>query len=439
MITISNTLRLTVPSSMSIPFIRPLAQAVLFLALALNGTANALQNPEADPNIINVWPGPEIQERLQEALILVQPGQTILLGEGIFQLTDGLSLKVSNVTIQGAGSYRTILSFSEQETAGEGLQVEADNVILQDFAVVDTKADGIKAQNCKSVTVRRVRVEWTRGPHPKNGAYGVYPVTCYGVLIEDSTFIGASDAGIYVGQSEQIVVRNNIATHNVAGLEIENSYYADVYGNLLEHNTAGVLIFDLPDLPKQGGHHIRVFNNRSHNNDVPNFAAAGTIVAGTPNGIGIMIMANRDVEVYGNHMSGNASANMLIVGFHDEYEDKTYNPYPARIYIHSNRFGKGGFAPDMEKLDPIGEILKTPLPDIIWDGVAPVMSRLLNSEPAVTLGSNNLRLDGTAATFVNLDLVPWAVPVWSWFHAPNTNTEDYSGHRPPLAAVKLDF
>ena len=39
--------------------------------------------------------------------------------------------------------------------------------------------------------------------------------------------IGASDAGIY-GQSKNIIVRNSVAQYNVAGIEIENSYYADV-------------------------------------------------------------------------------------------------------------------------------------------------------------------------------------------------------------------
>ena len=37
-----------------------------------------------------------------------------------------------------------------------------------------------------------------------------------------------TDAGIYVGQSRNIIVRNSIARYNVAGIEIENCYYADV-------------------------------------------------------------------------------------------------------------------------------------------------------------------------------------------------------------------
>ena len=46
-------------------------------------------------------------------------------------------------------------------------------------------------------------------------------------------------------------MRNTEAYFNVAGIEIENSYYADVYDNVAENNTAGILVFDLPDLPNK--------------------------------------------------------------------------------------------------------------------------------------------------------------------------------------------
>ncbi len=91
-----------------------------------------------------------------------------------------------------------------------------------------------------------LRVEWTGGPNPKNGAYGVYPVSSTNVLIDRVTVKGASDAGIYVGQSKNIIVRNSRAEFNVAGIEIENSMNADVFDNVSTHNAGGILIFDLP-------------------------------------------------------------------------------------------------------------------------------------------------------------------------------------------------
>ena len=72
------------------------------------------------------------------------------------------------------------------------------------------------------------------------------------------------------------------AEYNVAGIEIENSTHADVYDNTATHNAGGILVFDLPErLPKVGGHSTRVFRNKVVENDTPNFAAAGNIVAAT--------------------------------------------------------------------------------------------------------------------------------------------------------------
>ena len=42
---------------------------------------------------------------------------------------------------------------------------------------------------------------------------------------------------LYIGQSENIIVKNSRAEFNVAGIEIENSYYADVFDNHAENNT----------------------------------------------------------------------------------------------------------------------------------------------------------------------------------------------------------
>ena len=47
----------------------------------------------------------------------------------------------------------------------------------------------------------------------------------------------------------------------MAGIEIENSKFADVYENNTVGNTAGILVFDLPGPPIQGGEATRVFDN----------------------------------------------------------------------------------------------------------------------------------------------------------------------------------
>src|SRR5690606_1045718 len=154
------------------------------------------------------------------------------------------------------------------------------------------------------------------------------------------TVRGASDAGIYVGQSQDIIVRNSLAGYNVGGIEIENSFRADVYGNRAQHNTVGILIFDLPNLPQQGGHDIRVFDNEVVNNDTPNFAPEGNIVGSVPTGTGIMVMANRNVHIFGNRLSGNGTTHILIAAYPNDFDDDEFMFVPRGVYIHGNEYGE---------------------------------------------------------------------------------------------------
>ena len=331
--------------------------------------------------IIN--PGENAQEELQEALILMSEGDTLIMRSGFYSFEDGISLDVDNVTVTGEGMNETILDFKNQQSGAQGFLVTSNKVTLKDFAILDAKGDALKVIGSKGINMINLRTEWTGGPKSTNGAYGFYPVESEDVLIDGCIAIGASDAGIYVGQSKNIIVRNSIAQYNVAGIEIENSYYADVYNNLASHNTGGILIFDLPDLPQQGGHHIRVFDNKSIDNDTDNFAPEGNIVGEVPRGTGIIIMANSDVEIFNNVMSGNGTVNLSVVSYSDETDDPNYYPHPRRIQIHNNTYGPGGFDPDIETGElakALYEISNGNMPDIFWDGVVPI-SQMIFGQP----------------------------------------------------------
>ena len=366
--------------------------------------ALALVAAPAAAKTVTIAPGPDAQSRLQGALIEAQPGDVIALGAGRFELTDGLSLDVAKVTIRGAGADKTVLGFKGQLGAGEGLLVTSDDVVLRDFAVEDTKGDGIKSKGANRIVYRGLRVVWTGGPKPTNGAYGVYPVASHDVLIDGVTVSGASDAGIYVGQSKNIVVRNSRALFNVAGIEIENCYGADVYQNVATHNTGGILVFDLPNLPQKGGHAVRIFSNRSENNDTPNFAPKGNIVAGVPNGTGVIVMANRDVEVFNNIIGGNGSTNIFIVGYRNAFTDAAYYPLPANVVISGNTHGRAGYAPGpqfvggKEMLAAMGSV-----PPIVWDGTGSNI-RVTDKVPTLSLGLTDPKDRETAANPKIVDL-----------------------------------
>ena len=337
---------------------------------------------------IAVAPGDGAQERLQEALILAQPGDVVMLGEGRFVLTDGLSLDVPGVTVKGAGPDKSVLSFAGQLAAGEGLLVTSDNVVLRDFAVEDSKGDAIKSKGADNIVYYNLRVEWTGGPKETNGAYGIYPVESENVLIDSVLVIGASDAGIYVGQSRNIIVRDSIARFNVAGIEIENSFNADVHDNVATKNTGGILVFDLPNLPQQGGHSVRVFDNIVAENDTPNFAPKGNIVASVPTGTGIMIMANRDIEIFDNVFDGNGSSNIMIIGYRQKFEDAKYQPTVRNVRISDNAHGKTGFDPKFAGGEMLAAAFGGSVPPIIWDGVGGDGASIVSSDevPVLNLG-----------------------------------------------------
>ena len=378
--------------------------------------------------------GPNAHERLQEAMILMKDGDTLIIDSGNYIFEDSLSLDVDNVTIKGKGMNETILDFKDQKTGAQGLLVTSDKVTLEGFSIMDAKGDALKVIGSKGINMINLKTEWTGGPKSSNGAYGFYPVESEDVLIDGCIAIGASDAGIYVGQSRNIIVRNSIAQYNVAGIEIENSYYADVYNNLASHNTAGILVFDLPDLPQQGGHHIRVFDNKAIDNDTDNFAPEGNIVGEVPRGTGIIIMANSDVEIFNNLISGNGTVNLSIVSYGDETDDKNYYPHPKRIKVHNNNYGPSGFDPDLETGDlakALYEISDGNMPDIFWDGVLP-LSQIILGQPK----DEQLIIDEEISTsFLTISPIKYMLG----FSEPiKTSKQEFNGTISPLDSVVIE-
>jgi parallel beta-helix repeat protein len=381
-----------------------------------------------------IQPSLNAYEEIQEALILAEPGDVIRLTAGIFELEDSLSLDIDSVRIEGEGMNQTILSFKNQRSGAQGLSVTSDNVTLQDFAVQDAKGDAIKVKGVTNIKFLRVKTEWTNGPSSSNGAYGLYPVESKNVLIDGCVAIGASDAGIYVGQSQNIIVRNSRAEFNVAGIEIENSYYADVHNNIATNNTGGILIFDLPSLPQQRGHHVRVFNNQSVGNNTDNFAPEGNIVGEIPRGTGIIIMANSDVEIFDNTIGENDTVNIAVVTYGSETDDDQYYPHPKSIQIHGNEFGPTGHNPDTSKGDlaqMLYDLSGGNMPDIFWDGLLPV-SQLVFGQPEneKMIVSNN-----GDATLLALDPIKYLLP---FFDPAILDINLFEGEIQPLSPVAFD-
>lgn len=352
---------------------------------------------------------PEIQTAWQEQWIAAENGSTITLPEGTFYFTRTLSLEGKHdIHIKGAGIGKTILSFAGQIDGGEGVRItNGENIRLEGFTVLDSKGDGIKAQHVYNIQFLFVEAAWSGKPDKENGAYGLYPVQCQRVLMYECKASGASDAGLYVGQCEQVVVKRCTAERNVAGIEIENTTYADVVDNTVTDNAGGILVFDLPDLEKKNGGDVKVYRNQVKENNHKNFAPKGNIVAQVPPGTGVMVLATKDVRIYENSIIDNRTAGTAIMSYYITeipIKDPKYDPYPSRIYVYQNTYSRKKRWPILK--NKFGKLFLfkfgRKVPHILYDGiqediaVSPTTGRLL-PEYEICIHDNS------EETFANLD------------------------------------
>jgi len=318
----------------------------------------------------------DFQKSLQEKLINAQPGDIIDIPEGNFNLSVALTVEgIENLTIRGAGAEKSILSFKGQIQGAEGINVtNCNNITLEGFCVQDAKGDNIKLKNCDGVTLRKMNSTWTNGADSSNGNYGYYPVECRNVLLEECEVSYCADAGVYVGQSTNVIVRKCYAHHNVAGIEIENCINSNIYDNLSEDNAGGILIFDLPKLFQANGRNAKVYNNKCIKNNFKNFGKPGSIVAMIPPGTGMIIMATDSVEVFNNEITNHKTVGIAVVSYKmtgKPIQDSTYGPYSHTIAIHDNTFArKAIMIPDMST--DLGKLFtltfKSPV-DICYDNI----------------------------------------------------------------------
>jgi parallel beta-helix repeat protein len=321
----------------------------------------------------------ETESNIITTFAMAQANTTLAFGPGTFEFTNTITLVgVPHLTVKGAGIDKTILDFKNQTAGADGFDAQSSNQLtLFALTLQNSKGNAFKVVSSTDVIFESVKAAWTDGSVTSNGPYGIYPVTVTNLLIDGSVVTGASDSGIYVGQCQGAVVSNNQVFGNVAGIEIENTWDAEVHDNDSHDNTAGILVFDLPNLPQQGGHDVRVFNNQVVSNNQANFGANGDIVSKVPAGIGVLVMANHDVEVLDNTVTDNRTAGIAVASYliaQIPITDATYYPYPYDISVHDNTITGTGTNPDTSvNIGLLVAVYKSTFPgmhgpDLFWDG-----------------------------------------------------------------------
>ena len=413
---------------------------ILFAALLAACQAPGIKETGGYKTILSFGPGEET--KIAEAFLTLKDSSSITLKEGLYKF-DNLSIaQVKHILVQGAGADKTILDFSAQSQGGEGIRVtDVKGFTIDGLTLRDSKGDLIKINKSENVVITNLHAIWSVSDST-SGGYAIYPVMCKNVLIENCYAQGASDAGIYVGQTDSAIVRKCKAFKNVAGCEIENTSHAEVYDNECWGNTAGFLIFDLPDLSQRGGF-VKAYNNYFHDNNERNFAKSGSFgstwgVGNAAPGSGVVILAASDIELHHNRIiNNNSSAISVVSGFFiDENAGAKINdhyfPIPKNVFIHNNTMEMDSAFPAAVYEHHTGKILvaieqqlnaqdpsrkNARLPFIIYDGIT---TNLLTKGTAVNPDSLCIKQEGPNL-FANVDALHMGSKNWR----PSTDITPY--------------
>jgi uncharacterized repeat protein (TIGR03806 family) len=365
-------------------------------------------------------------ESMLAAMVGVVPGDTIEFDCGFFDL--GTTLQLANteaITVKGCGKDETVLSFRNSTQQVGILVVNSRGIVLQDLTVADSDGNGFELRAVDHGTLRRVRAYWSSGggneakdaegnfigitaenyddgrlevactdpatinPNvPENegnpdgisddytvsdkaGRYGIYPVSSENILIEESESIGASDAGIYVGQTNNTIIRNSRAAFNVFGFEIENVQGGEYYDNLAECNTGGFLIYDLDGNLRQYGDRTRMYRNVARMNNTYNFTESG-FVSNVPAGSGLITLSYDRIDIFENLFEDNNTGGII----HTSYElfpegfgrpiEKRIDWYTEGVHIWDNTFtNNGNDLPEASTADLQNQKIERMLPAIV--------------------------------------------------------------------------
>lgn len=307
----------------------------------------------SDPQTITVKPG----ERIQAAIDRARPGDTVLILPGTYN--EGVVVKRNNITLRGQldGTTRPILDGQKQ--IGNGVIACGDHFVVENLHVKNYQANGVLTNGPDDVVMRNIFAEDT-------GEYGLFPVHSKNVLMENNVVTGASDAALYVGQSENAVLRHNEAYGNVTGLEIENTSNALAENNYLHDNTSGLLVFVLPDLARKESSHNKAINNRIIGNNLENFGKPGSIVSMVPPGVGMVLLGPDYTQVTGNEIRDNRSAAIALVSLHTLFSDRA--TFDVGTEPENNRIYGNTLAHNAYDAHPAAKEFGFPAADIIWDG-----------------------------------------------------------------------
>ena len=269
-------------------------------------------------------------ESIQQAVNGAQPGDTILVYPGRY--VEGVYIDKDGITLRGVVEENEWPTLDGEKKLNDAILYSGNDITIEWLKIVEYKGNAIMGQAGNNFVIR---YNWVID----TGVYGIFPQYGQNGLIAYNKLSEIEDAAIYVGMCDNIDVKFNEVFDSVAGIEIENSRHTLVEANYVHDNTGGILTFITPGLPIKTTYDVIIRNNFVVNNNTPNFAAPGSIVASVPAGSGIIVMAADDVRIEGNIITGNNTAGILVSDLSfigDISSDPDSEPNPDRLAVLDN-------------------------------------------------------------------------------------------------------
>lgn len=266
-----------------------------------------------------------LETQLPVVLATLEDGDSIDLPAGTFHFSRTLNVVAKNIFIRGAGKEKTKLIFSQQKVGAQAILVRGWDIHLKGFSLFSPAGDGLVVRNSARVSLEHIHVDMNRADSSTSGAYGFYPVRSQHITMQNLSSTGASDAGIYLGQSKFAVIRDCEAYSNVTGINIENSIQVSVENNHVHNNAIGIFMTSLPDMIYPSSKDVYFIDNIIKDNNDRNFSTKGTLIHEIKPGIGLLLIATQNAYLAKNTIQEHKRKDALIT----DYQYLNRPPHPG--------------------------------------------------------------------------------------------------------------
>lgn len=301
---------------------------------------------------------------IQDTVNLAQPGDTVVVPPGLYAGTvlvtqPDLTIHASRQAVLDAMGQPNGLRVGTEEIAPDAQgapqcpQMAVSNFTLRGLTVRNAQEYGISLVGVDTLHV-------TGGDYIGNGEYGIELSCSQNGLIHFNSISGHRQSAILIGNSNNVVVRDNRATDNAIGIEVENATNVTIIENhQISGNAAGIVISAQPNMPMPATQGIDIRDNTvARNNRLAPEPPGTGIFSAVPSGSGILNLGGDNVVMRQNLVLRNSVLGIGILSNPFATGDARVDPMPNGNQVIGNTSLQNGVpAPEPGGPTPSGDIV----------------------------------------------------------------------------------